>query len=183
MKVSIDCDRRKKSRGSDEYEGSWYCAEYVKRETEADYDAPRNIVLRADSYPQICRAARAAGHEIQCGGWRHKMLSWNWHAHSFDGYPEWEIERDRSPAFVKLTHVRRAGADVESSALANEWDDIATVDFYQRDWTDSGIPFVSDGTTYWSGWWFATIAERDRFVEWQRSRLQTVLQTARADVP
>lgn len=27
-------------------------------------------------------------------------------------------------------------------------------------------PFVREGETYWSGWWFATIAERDRFVKW-----------------
>ena len=31
---------------------------------------------------------------------------------------------------------------------------------------DDGIPFVSKGETYWSGWWFKTVAERDRFVAW-----------------
>jgi hypothetical protein len=123
------------------------------------------------SYPEAVRQAKSAGHEIDNAGWLHKLLSWNFNMHAMDGYPEWEIERERSPAFVKLTHVRGKG-EVESSSLANAWDDVAMVDFYQRDWTDDGLPFVHEGDTYWSGWWFQTIAERDRFVEWHQARTE-----------
>lgn len=126
------------------------------------------------SYPDAKRHALAAGHELDNAGWSHRMLMWNWHQHAMDGYLGWEIENpteaskyDRHPAFVKLTHVH-GKKEVESHVLAAAWDDVATVDFYQRDWTDDGLPTVSNGDTYWSGWWFATVAERDRFVEWQR---------------
>jgi hypothetical protein len=158
MKVKIDCDRRVKERGSKEMVGGWY------------YDINGE---RFPSYAAVKDAAIKAGHEIDNAGWLHKLLMWNWHSHSLDGYPGWEIEKEEYgmpiPAFAKLTHVRGKG-DVESSTLCNEWDNIAEADFYQRDWTDDGIPFVRENETYWSGWWFATIAERDRFVKWYESR-------------
>lgn len=108
-------------------------------------------------------------------GWRMKMLTWDWHRLGFDGYPGWELEptpggiKSHAPTFVKLSHMRGKG-DVESSALCTKWDDIAQVRFYQRDWTEDGIPFVREGETYWSGWWFQTIAERDRFVAWHKAQ-------------
>jgi hypothetical protein len=151
MQVQIDCDKRLKERGGTEYEGGWYY----------DWSGPRFA-----SYSEAKRAAEQAGHEVDNAGWRRKLLMWNWHSHSMDGHP--------CPAFVKLTHVMGKDGDVESSKLCNEWDDIATVDFYQRDWTDDGIPWVRKDETYWSGWWFETIAERDRFVEWVRDRVAKV---------
>lgn len=125
------------------------------------------------SYPEAVRRALAAGHEIDNAGWRRKLLSWNFSGHAIDGYPEWEIERDKSPAFLRLAH-KRGPSGVESYDLANAWDDVAHVDFYQRDWTRDGIPFVREGETYWSGWWFATIAERDRFVQWATARGEVI---------
>lgn len=136
------------------------------------WDLEGNAVMLSNqraTYPEAMRDVSSAGHEVDNAGWKHKVLSWNWDMHSLDGFPEWQIEKDRCPAFVKLTHVRGTGS-VESSALAEAWDDIAEVDFYQRDWTDSGIPFVDKGEIYWSGWWFATLAERDRFVVWATAR-------------
>jgi hypothetical protein len=143
MKVKIDRDRE-----------GWFYAEGP--------DSPRTY---AASYPEIKAKVFADGHELDHAGWAHRLLMWNFNSHALDGYPGWEIEADRSPAFVKLTH-RRGPGRVESHALAAMWDDVASVDFYQRDWTEDGIPFVRDGETYWSGWWFATIAERNRFLAW-----------------
>ncbi len=140
MKVSIDHDR----------EGWYYGSEGLKSD-------------RQKTYAEIKAQAIADGHEISSGGWMRRMLMWNWHSHSLQGYPGWEIERDDAPAFTRLTHVRGKGG-VESHELAVAWDDVALVDFYQRDWTDDGIPFVNKGDGYQSGWWFATIAERDRFL-------------------
>ncbi len=104
-------------------------------------------------------------------GWKQKLGTMDWHDVCLDGYPGWEMETVEGkpvPAYVKLTHTRGEGT-VESSTLANKWDDIANEPFYTRDWTDDGIPFVHKGGTYWSGWWFKTVAERDRFVVWQES--------------
>ena len=125
------------------------------------------------TYPDVVQAALAAGHEIDNAGWKHRLSMWNWNNHALDGYPGWDLDGPeeygrRHPAFVKLTHQRSSG-DVESHALAVAWDDVTTADFYQRDWTDDGIPFVREGETYWSGWWFATIAERDRFLKWYQA--------------
>jgi len=122
------------------------------------------------SYPEAVRRAAADGHKVNNAGWNHRLLSWNWHNHSFDRYPGWEIEKDNVPAFVKLSHKRGGyNSEVESAEISKAWDDIATGDFYQRDWTDDGIPLVREGVTYWSGWWFETISERNRFVEWCRA--------------
>ncbi len=139
------------------------------------------ITLHSDplpTYKEAVRYANETGLEIDNAGWRHKMLSMNWHHHAFDGYPGWELERENAPALVKLTHVRGKG-EVESAALAMIWDDIASVDFYQRDWTDDGMPIVRQGETYWSGWWFETIAERDRFAKWLGEKQQRKLLSSR----
>lgn len=171
MKVQIDCDKRLKERGGTEYEGGWFYATLkdVGEGHPPSFDMKNE---RFGSYSEAKTAAIAAGHEVNNAGWKRKLLMWNWHSHSLDGYPGWEqatVEYGRPcPAFAKLTHVSEEGP--QSSDLCNEWDDIAEVDFYQRDWTDDGIPWVSKGETYWSGWWFATIAERDRFLRWYDER-------------
>lgn len=110
-------------------------------------------------------------------GWLKKMLVWDWTDVVLAKYQGWQIDMeqkrwpDRTPAFVKLTHVRRSSRhEVESRVLCVAWDDVAEVRFYQRDWTDDGIPFVRDGDTYWSGWWFQTCTDRDRFLEWLKSK-------------
>lgn len=121
------------------------------------------------SYPAAKAAALAAGCEVDNAGWIHRLLMWQFNGHAIDGYPTWEIEKENSPAFVRIAHERGTG-HVESHELAAAWDDVAEVDFYQRDWTSDGIPSVARGDTYWSGWWFATIAERDRFVAWYDAR-------------
>lgn len=178
MKVQIDCDRRVKHRGSTEYTGGWYYREALPNERHEEYtdDFPPKSA-REPTYKAIKAKVIADGHEIANGGWKHKLLSWNFTSLSLNGYEDWQIENPREenkyqrhPAFVKLTHKRVEGADVESNVLCNAWDDIAHVDFYQRDWTDDGIPFCNDGEIYWSGWWFETIAERDRFVAWCKER-------------
>lgn len=175
MKVSIDVDYD--DRTSKDDKAYWYIAKH--RETP---DTPLvKLASKIISYPAAVRRAIADGHEISNAGWKRKLLSWNWGSHALQGYPEWEIDDLRegaAPAWCKLTHTRGGKkSEVESNVLCNAWDDIATVGFYQRDWTDNGIPFVSEGTTYWSGWWFATIAERDRFVAWVREREPAIVVT------
>ena len=105
--------------------------------------------------------------------WNQKIYTVDWHSLSFDKFPEWELEEQDHPAFVKLQHTRTEGP-VESSKIASAWDDLAEVKFYQRDWTEDGLPSVNEGDTYWSGWWFQTIAERDRFLDWHAKGSQSV---------
>lgn len=152
MKVQIDCDKRLQERGGTEYEGGWY---YNK-------NGPRFA-----TYAEVKHAAIRAGHEVDNAGWIHKMLMWNWHSHAMDGYTGWELESGH-PAWCKLKHVNKRTKS--SDDLCNAWDSITAVDFYQRDYSYDGSPCVGDGEAYGSGWWFATIAERDRFLAWARKQ-------------
>lgn len=169
MKVRIDSDKRYVSRDSAVFEGGWYHYTVKGKQQGVDWKS----VERWPTYNAAKAALLAAGHEFD-NGWNYKLLTWNWHSHALDGYPGWELEAQdghSAPAFVKLEHRRgKTGSAVESHVICSEWDDIAERDFYQRDWTSDGIPFCSEGETYWSGWWFATMAERDRFVAWYRAR-------------
>jgi hypothetical protein len=176
LRVGIGSTPRRWMRGDDPnaYVYDWYY--YKEPPSGSLFDVefePAKSRQVFDTYAEVVAAARAAGHYVDLGGWRRRMLSWNHTSHSLQGYPGWEVESyangrpDRPrPAWCKLEHVRRQGQDVESHVICAAWDDIAEADFYQRDWTDSGIPFCSDKEVYSSGWWFATIADRDRFVAW-----------------
>lgn len=165
MKVKIDCDKRLKQRGGTEYEGGWFYATVKK-------DAEGFLVhdMKSERFATLAEAragAVAAGHEVDNAGWKRKLLMWNWHSHAFDGYPGWELEGEH-PAWCKIEHVHKKTAS--SDDLCNAWDDVAEVDFYQRDFSYDGSPSVTDGDHYGSGWWFATVAERDRFLKWYEAR-------------
>ena len=100
-------------------------------------------------------------------GWRWKLTSSKWYNILLSDYHSWDVIIDqeffyKTPPFVKLKHIRTSGK-IESNILCNEWDDIANGEFYQRDWTSSSLPFVDEGEEYWSGWWFSTISEFNRF--------------------
>ena len=169
MRVKIDCDKRVKARGSTEYEGGWFYAT-----SKPGPDGHPVYDMKSDRFATLAEvraAAVNAGHEINNAGWKHKLIMWNWHAHSFDGYPGWELEAGH-PAWCKLEHVNKRGAS--SDDLCNAWDDVALVDFYQRDYSYDGSVFVNKGEAYGSGWWFATIAERDRFLAWVRAHYSAV---------
>ena len=91
---------------------------------------------------------------------------WNWHWTSLDGWPGWDIVgegHERHPPFVELTI--RNGEDRPSLDISREWDDLATGLFYNRDWTEDGIPFVRDGEIYRAGFWFEKTSDRDEFVK------------------
>lgn len=166
MKVKID--RLAQRQGTSAFFG-WY---YFTVGSDGSWNFKRGPFA---TYPDTVRRALAEGHEVDNGGWRHRLLMWQWQGHCFDGYPEWETQlymengEQRAPAFVKLAHTRGDGR-VESHALAAAWDDVTTVGFYQRDWTSDALPFVNQGETYWSGWWFQTKAAREQFVQWCAER-------------
>jgi hypothetical protein len=167
LKVQIDCDKRVKERGSSEYVGGWY---FFTRHGQYPDETILKCDERYETYDDCRRAVRARGLTFDNAGWKRKLLMWNWTSHSLDGYPGWEIENpeadryQRHPAYARVEHVNKKTKG--SDDLCNAWDDIAEVDFYQRDFSYDGSIFVNDGDRYGSGWWFATVAERDRFLKW-----------------
>ncbi len=81
---------------------------------------------------------------------------------SVTGFPGW----DKGPGkdTVPSLHFRtKKGEQASSRELAIAFDDIAEGEFYYRDWTDSGLPFVEDGEIYQSRFYFAVFADLVHF--------------------
>jgi hypothetical protein len=126
---------------------------------------------RADLRDAICgdcgaRCIPGQTHVEHNGGWLKKLLMWDWHEACCKNYPGWDLVESggtRHPPFVKL--VIRNKKDKSSEDITREWDDLAKGRFYSRDWTDSGIPFVSDGEVYTAGFWFEKKEDAYEFVK------------------
>lgn len=80
------------------------------------------------------------------------LLSWNFTNLVLSDLPGWEaIKREHGHkiiASVWLEHIRDSGK--QSYDIAVEWDDFAAGAFYYRDHTESSLPIVRAGETYWS---------------------------------
>ncbi len=103
--------------------------------------------------------------------WNRKVPMWDWHTLQIHGYPGWELETHSDgehPAFFHLSCV--VGDGPQSRELAVEFDDIAQGQFYYRDWTDDGIPFVRDKETYQARFWFQKSSDRERFAKLVESK-------------
>jgi hypothetical protein len=168
--VSIDCDRV-----NGRPETGWYYYPCPPRGSTGPI-ADKDKSPRAATYDEIIERAKAAGYEIENGGWKQKLLMWNWNNVSLDGYPGWAIEHG-SPPWCRIEHVngdtweggKRASdrpATKSSSDVANAWDNVAEVQFYTRDLSYDGSVSVMNREPYGSLWWFRTTAERDRFLAW-----------------
>ena len=78
------------------------------------------------------------------------------------GFPKWDMDGEM-PHNVEFTV--RKGVDRSSRDIAIEWDDIGKGKFYYQDWTDDNIPFVREGETYRSSFWFQKASDAKKFVE------------------
>jgi hypothetical protein len=107
---------------------------------------------------------RSITHLEHNAGWKKKLLPWNWHEVSLDGYPEWDLvdtAGGKHPPFVKLPMI--AGEKI-STDIDRDFDDIAIGKFYSRDWPREGSPFVRDGEVYDCGWWFQKREDAYEFI-------------------
>lgn len=171
MRVAIDHDRK-----------GWY---WFPDDTSREAPIPDRVKSKRErTYDAILSSAKEAGHEISNGGWKQKLLMWNWQSVALDGYPGWQLEH-KHPAWCRLEHVNsntawpnsppgeREGTK-SSSDVTNAWDDVAEVQFYTRDISYDGYCSVTNGEAYGSVWWFRTAAERDRFLAWLPTFAPTV---------
>jgi hypothetical protein len=76
-------------------------------------------------------------------------------------FPKWNKVGD-DVCFVMLELTKGKFA---SSYLASEFENMATGDFYYRDWTKSTLPFVDEGEVYWSGFSFQYLADGKKFLD------------------
>lgn len=107
------------------------------------------------------------------GGWLKYVLMWDWHELCLKDWPGWDrSESGKNPPYVEISV--RKGTDTSSRDLAIRFDDLAEWRFYYRDWTGSGLPFVSDGEVYRSGFWFQKKEDREKFLKmYQEFRFAT----------
>lgn len=96
--------------------------------------------------------------------WSRYMGMTEWHHASFEGWPGWDRDAGAEEP-VSVTLLVTKGKDKSSHKMASEFDDIATNDFYWRDWTESSLPFVDDGETYTSKFWFKKREDRAAFLK------------------
>jgi len=130
-----------------------------------------NAEARADLRDAICaecgaRCVPGQTHLEHNAGWKKKLLMWDWHDLSYDGYLGWDLVESggrKHPPFVKLTI--RNKVDKSSDDITREFDDVATGKFYSRDFSLSGSMFVSDGEVYEAGWWFQKREDAYAFIK------------------
>lgn len=96
--------------------------------------------------------------------WNRKLPMWDWYTVLLAGYPEWEKPDGETPASALISV--KNDTDKSSHDLAVEVDDWCKGQFYYRDYTDDGIPFVNEGEVYKSRFWFQFVPDAEEF--WKR---------------
>lgn len=89
--------------------------------------------------------------------WKALIPGWVFIDLQLQGYPHWD-QTDDCPPFVMFEHCGDA-----SRSVAQKFDDIAMGLFAYRDWTATGLPIVSAGDMYWSGFWFQRMLDAEVF--------------------
>lgn len=80
----------------------------------------------------------------------------------FAEWPAWEkIDGRKEPNFVRLSIIK--GKDKSSNDIAIVFDDLANGNFWYRDHTQDGLPFVDDGELYWSVFVFQEARDARQF--------------------
>lgn len=92
--------------------------------------------------------------------WEKMIPVWEYHDIWRTGFPEWEKDED-GPAHILFRVVK--GLQRSSREIAIEWDGLAEGEFYYRDITQSGIPFVRDGAAYKSLFVFQYRRDLEKF--------------------
>lgn len=77
-------------------------------------------------------------------------------------WPGWHKPHGSEPPTIGFSC--KMGVGKSSREIAIEFDDIAEGNFYYRDFTDSGIPIVSDGEVYRSQFVFQYLSDFEKFL-------------------
>lgn len=96
--------------------------------------------------------------------WRNLLPQTRFNELFLDGMPGWD-KNEHGIHGVRLPFSKGNGPS--SHNIAVWWDDLAVGQFYYRDFTDSGLPFVDEGEVYASSFYFQFHSDAIRFLEWQ----------------
>lgn len=107
----------------------------------------------------------------QAWDWRRLIPSTEWHTLALDNFPGWN-KHGGSPRHFYLKHVH--GKTSSSREIATEWDDISGGNFWYRDMTKSGLPFVDGDEVYHSCFCFQFEEDWTKFGQHFGSRIEVV---------
>lgn len=108
------------------------------------------------------KSARMSSNSAACG-WKKTVFSLDWHALACRGWPGWDRPSGSDRPF-QVDTTTEWGKDRSSYKIASEFDDMAEGPFYWRDYTESGLPYVSAGEKYKSSFFFARRTDMEKFV-------------------
>ena len=106
--------------------------------------------------------AKGGGTAVSNWSWDHLLPFDVWSSLSTAAFAGWD-KVDGVPHSITLYHEH--GTTMSSREVAIEWDDVCRGQFYYGDQTKTGTPFVRDGDTYKSQFWFQFVEEAQRFRE------------------
>lgn len=98
------------------------------------------------------------------------MKNWDWdkmipgfdyHKLAVLDWPGWDKINEGCPAYVQFVCVKGNGQS--SREVAIEFDDMAEGQFYYRDFTNSGLPFVEKNESYRSLFVFQRFSDFEKF--------------------
>lgn len=90
---------------------------------------------------------RKTGDMMNNWNWNKMIPSWDYYDLVHIKWPGWNKDpHTEQPYFSRFSIIK--GTAKSSYEIANEWDDITQGNFWYRDFTDSGLPFVDDGEKY-----------------------------------
>ena len=95
--------------------------------------------------------------------WNKMLASWDYHTLSLDNWLGWEKADNNEPYYLNLKFTY--GEENSSRNWAVQWDDLAQGNFWYRDYTESGTPFLEKNDTYESIFAFQFKADYDKFKE------------------
>ena len=102
--------------------------------------------------------------EKKGSGWSKMLQSWVYHDIYIKwGLPGWELGHNGYQLEVRCAFVH--GEGLQASAIARQWDDTSRGQFYYRDHTDDGIPFVREGDVSLSSFAFQLSTDYLSFIE------------------
>ena len=78
--------------------------------------------------------------------WNKKIYAHAFYKLQFEGYPDWDKPDGKEPEYVNFS--TKKDVDRSSWDIAIETDDWCSGNFYFRDFTDSGLPFVNPNEVY-----------------------------------
>jgi hypothetical protein len=101
--------------------------------------------------------------KIRDWDWKKAIPSRSFYQLSIENFPNWEKPNGHNPKTVWLSIIK--GLDKSSRIIAIEFDEISQGNFYYRDWTKSGLPFIDDREQYDAIFSFQFISDAEKFHE------------------